>query len=105
MWQKALENAKLIISTFLVMVTLVTGTWTLVTNTFYTKAEAREYLSPTTIDVAYNKAFRIESAIRDLRLIEQKRELSETEKKSLKRLLRDLKYTDDKIYELEKGVK
>lgn len=105
MWKTALENAKLIASTMMVFAALIAGTWTLVTNTFITKAEASRLIEKLDADTSYNKAFRLESKIAKLERVEEKRELTDQEKKWLKRLKKDLERVDTHIYNLENKIK
>lgn len=104
MWEKVLANTKLIVSTFLVLVTLGTGAWTLVTNTFLTRAEAEELYSNYSIEIAYNKAFRLETRIMPLERIQTERELSYAEKKELKRLKAQLGHLDKYIIKIERDM-
>jgi len=97
MWTKAMENAKLIISTILLMSSLAVGSWTLITNTFITRIEAAEQMAKYSIEIAYNKAFRLETKIDRILAIEGKRELSDTEKREIKRLKEHLKQVDNYI--------
>jgi hypothetical protein len=71
--ESALENAKLIISTVLIFVSLIVGTWTVVTDLFITRAEAQEIYEKLDIDIAYNKAFRLESKISRILDIKRKK--------------------------------
>jgi len=101
MWQKALENAKLIISTILTLAALMMGTWTLATNTFVTRAEADEQMAKFSAEIAYNKAFRLETKIDRILVLKKTRDLSETEIKELKRLKAHLKQVDEHITQIE----
>jgi len=94
MWQKLLENAKLIISSVLLMASFLGGSWALVTGVFITKAEASEYINRFEIEIAYNKAFRIETRISRLEKLQKTRELSDAEKRELNRLKRNLERID-----------
>lgn len=104
MWKIALENAKLIISTVLIFVSLIAGSWTLVTEFFVTRLEATEIYEKLDIDIAYNKAFRLESKISALTEIKDIRQLSDEENKSLQRYQRDLIRVDEHIDALENKV-
>lgn len=104
LWKSALENAKLIASTILVLVSLIVGAWTGITSVFITRAEAQVAYEKLDVDTSYNKAFRIESKISALEDIANRRELSKDEIKILDRLKRDLQRVDDHIDKVEKRL-
>lgn len=104
MWTKALENAKLIASTIMVIAALMVGTWEIATNVFLTRAEASIVYEKLDIESSYNKAFRLETKIAALETIAKRRELSAEEKKILERLKRDLKRVDLHIDKIEKRI-
>ena len=101
LWKKALENAKLIASTLMVLSALVVGSWTGITSVFQTKAEARVQMERLDLDTSYNKAFRLEEKLNRIEQIEIRRDLSETEQSSKKRYRKDLDRVDQHIDVLE----
>lgn len=101
MWTKIVENAKLILSTGALVISLVVGAWTSVTTIFITKAEAKEMYQKFDIDSSYNKAFRLESQIRALEEDKAQRDLSDSEKTQIKRLKKNLERVDKHIADLE----
>ena len=101
LWQKALENAKLIISTILTFAALSAGTWSLATQTFITRAEAEVQIQKFTAEIAYNKAFRLETKISNLLEIKKQRELSKLEDKELTRLRKYLAQVDKHLEDIE----
>jgi len=100
-WQTALENAKLIISTVLTVSALAAGSWTIITNTFITRSEAEAQIQNFTAEIAYNKAFRLETKISNLLEIKKRRELSKLEAKELIRLRKYLTQVDNHLESIE----
>ena len=101
MWQKVLNNAKLIVSSVVMAFVIVTGAWTVITNTFVTVAKAELIIAKYDIEISYNKAFRIESRIRDIEKNAEGRDLSVSEKRELNRLKSNLNRVDFHIKKYE----
>lgn len=101
MWKTALENAKLIASTIMVISALLAGSWTIITSTFITKAEANDLYRQLDMDTSYNKAFRIESMILRIESIRTTRTLTIDEEKMLNRLKKDIERVDEHIYYID----
>lgn len=101
MWQKVLENAKLIISTFLVIVSLVTGGWTLISNVLVTKSYAEAKFQKLDLDTSYNKAFRLDNKIERLERIQENRKLTREESSQLRRYRNELGYVESHIEVIE----
>ncbi len=97
MWQTILENAKLIGSSILLVISLVVGGWTFLTSTFVTRADSEDLSYRVSTEIAYNKAFRLETKISRVLLIQGQRDLSPTEAKELDRLNSQLRDVDAHI--------
>ncbi len=104
LWKKALENGKLIASSIMVFSALMVGTWTLTTSIFLTTADANVIIKKLDKDTSYNKAFRLDTKIYKLERISVDRALTSEEKKSMKRMKKQLVEVDAHIDELESGV-
>lgn len=102
MWQNALENGKLIISSILIAATLLVGSWEIITNVFMTRVEAEVQIKKLDLDTSYNKAFRLEQQIRTVKI--SPRPLTADQARCLKRLLKDLERVDDHIDHLEQKI-
>lgn len=97
MWQSILENGKLIISSVLLVISLVAGGWTFLTTTFTTRTDSEDLSKRFSTEIAYNKAFRLETKISRVLLIKGQRELSPTEAKELTRLKSQLNDVDNHL--------
>lgn len=104
LWLKGIKNIQLILGTIIIISTIAVGSWTLITSNFIPRAEAEVAIKKLDIETSYNKAFRLEQRIEKIDRIKPVRELSETEKKALKRYQKQLKYVDDHIFNLEESI-
>lgn len=109
MWKIALENAKLVAGTIMVLASLAVGSWTLVTDIFATKAYAEELvieqkalINKLDLDTSYNKAFRLDEKIERYKRLQ--RPLTRDEDKTLKRYKKDLNRTELHIDVLEQKI-
>jgi hypothetical protein len=100
-WKTALENGKTIASTILVFASLIVGSWTLITSTFLTNAKAEVIIMKLDKETSYNKAFRLDTKITKLEMIQRKRKLTREEMRSLKRMRQQLEEVDLHIEALE----
>ena len=111
MWQKILENIKIVLGSITAIAVFATGVWTLTTNIFMTKAEAQQLereqkaiIKKIDLDTAYNKAFRLETRIKKYRQKQSKTSLDDFDKRMLKRLEKDLSRTENRIDVLEQKI-